>query len=265
VTSIVAPAKINLALLVGPVREDGLHELATVYERIDLHDTLELERGEPGEASVEGFAADTLVRRALLELAAAAGVEPAWRVRVEKRIPVAAGLGGGSSDAAAALRLANATLGVPLAAPALHELARSLGADVPFFLSEGPQLGTGGGSDLAPLDLRRDYAVVLLLPCGARKASTGAVYARFDREQGFAERRARLLAALARGELAELPPNDLASSPLAARLRALGAFRADVSGAGPTVYGLFADRAAAERAAAAVAGLGRTWLAGPAC
>lgn len=100
------------------------------------------------------------------------------------------------------------------------------------------------------------------------KKSTGAVYARFDGAAGFAERCARMLAvasgAAAATDLADLPPNDLASSPLAADVIAAGAFRADVSGAGPTVYGLFADRPAAERAAVALAHLGRIWVADPA-
>jgi 4-diphosphocytidyl-2-C-methyl-D-erythritol kinase len=249
-----AYAKINLALVVGPLRADGKHEVATVLQRIDLCDEVEL---EPAEAiAVDGFPDDTLVRRAL----EAIGV-PA-RVRIEKRIPVAAGLGGGSADAAAALALANEWARLP--PDRLRALAASLGSDVPFFLAEGPQLGTGDGSTLAPLDLPQDYTVVLLLPHGEVKESTGAVYARFDREAGFGERRDRLLAALAAGDLAALPPNDLASSPLAARLLEHGAFRADVSGAGPAVYGLFRNRATAERAAAALGRHGETRVVAPA-
>src|SRR5207253_9747827 len=150
----------------------------------------------------------------------------------------------------------------------LHELARALGADVPFFLEPGPQLGTGAGSTLEPLDLTQDYIDVLVLPHAARKESTAAVYARFDGADGFDERRARLLDTLARArrprDLAALPPNDLASSPLAAELTALGAFRADVSGAGPTVYGLFHHRSAAESAARVFASRARVWITIPA-
>src|SRR5215472_12000309 len=107
-----APAKVNLALVVGPLRDDGKHEVLTVLQRIDLVDRIELD--EAADLRVEGFADDTLVQDALRELAQSAGVEPRWRVRIEKRIPVAAGLGGGSSDAATALRLANETLSEPL-------------------------------------------------------------------------------------------------------------------------------------------------------
>jgi len=254
---VIAPAKINLALVVGPVRPDGKHELTTVYQALELGDEIEVEPAD--ETSVTGFD-DTIVRSALALL----GGE--WRVRIEKRIPVAAGLGGGSSDAAAALRLANAQLDAPLAAEELHALAARVGADVPFFLRDGPQLGTGDGTVLAPIELPQDYTVLLLLPADAVKSSTADVYAAFDARDGatgYAAREAALRAALASG-LAALPPNDLASSPLAERLRAEGAFRADVSGAGPIVYGLFETTADAEQAEAALRGLGETWISRPA-
>jgi 4-diphosphocytidyl-2-C-methyl-D-erythritol kinase len=266
VTSAPAPAKINLALIVGPTRPDGLHEVATILQRIDLCDTITL---EPARVlTVEGFPADTLVRSALELIARAAGIEPRWRASIEKRIPVAAGLGGGSSDAATALRLANETLAHPLSREKLHALARCLGVDVSFFLEPGPKLGTGDGSTLLALDLPQDYSVVLLLPQGVEKESTGAVYSRFAGAAGFEERGRRLLETLAEAvtaaDLAALPPNDLVSSLLAAELLAAGAFRADVSGAGPAVYGLFADRPSAERAASLLQARGATWVVTPA-
>jgi len=254
----IAPAKINLALVVGPARPDGKHELTTVYQALELADEIRVEAAD--ETSVTGFD-DTIVRSALALLGGA------WRVRIEKRIPVAAGLGGGSSDAAAALREANRLRDEPLADAELHALAARVGADVPFFFRSGPQLGTGDGTVLAPLELPTDYAVLLLLPADARKRSTADVYAAFDErggEVGYAERAAALRAALASRDLAALPPNDLASSPLAERLRAEGAFRADVSGAGPTVYALFDTAEDAERARAAVHELGETWVTRPA-
>jgi 4-diphosphocytidyl-2-C-methyl-D-erythritol kinase len=266
VSEALAHAKINLALAVGPRRTDGKHEVTTVLQRVGLADRLELEAA--GELTVEGFLEDTLVRRALELLAAEAGVEPRWRVLIDKQIPVAAGLGGGSSDAAAALLLANATLARPLDPKRLSQLAAALGADVPFFLAEGPQLGEGDGSILTGLELPQPFAALLLLPDGETKASTRDVYAAFDARNGsvgYEERRAALLSALARGDLAALPANDLVSSPLAHRLRELGAFRADVSGAGPTVYGLFADGVAAETAAAQVDRFGRVWVVPQAC
>jgi 4-diphosphocytidyl-2-C-methyl-D-erythritol kinase len=256
-----APAKINLALVVGPLRGDGKHELATVYQRVDLGDRLTVETAE--RTTIDGFAEDTIVRAALDALEAPHG----WRVRIEKHTPVAAGLGGGSSDAATALRLANAQLSEPRE---LHPIAARLGADVPFFLLDGPQLGTGDGTTLEPLGLPQDFVVLLVLPRGETKGSTGEIYRRFDERAGAAgydERLAALRDALGAvrrpRDLATLPPNDLASSPLADELRALGAFRADVSGAGPTVYGLFHRRADARAAALAVKSLGATWITVP--
>jgi 4-diphosphocytidyl-2-C-methyl-D-erythritol kinase len=262
-----APAKINLGLVVGPLRDDGKHELLTVYQRVGLADRIDVD--EADALAIDGFAGDTIVCRALQLLAERAGVEPHWRVRIEKRLPVAAGLGGGSSDAATALRLANTT--TRLDEDALHDVAARVGADVPFFLREGPQLGSGDGTTLERVDLPQDFWIVLLLPSGARKASTAAVYDAFDAQNGttgWEERAAAFREALAHvrrpRDLAALPPNDLARSPLVDELRANGAFHADVSGAGPTVYGLFHHRADAERARKALRSLGRTWLTAPA-
>jgi 4-diphosphocytidyl-2-C-methyl-D-erythritol kinase len=261
-------AKINLALVVGPLGTDGKHEVVTVLQKIDLADELELEPS--GSLTVDGFDDDTLVRGALEALADGAGHLGGWRVRVDKRIPVAAGLGGGSSDAACALVLANADLPEPVSPRTLQAIAAAIGADVPFFLSEGAQLATGDGTELEAVDLPMDYVVVLVVPHGGTKESTGAVYRAFDARDGaagFDARRAELLAVLSRIEhardLARLPRNDLASSPLTEQLEELGAFRADVTGAGPTVYGLFESARDAERAVAELSRAGTTRLARP--
>jgi 4-diphosphocytidyl-2-C-methyl-D-erythritol kinase len=261
---LLAPAKLNLALVVGPNRPDGKHEVATVLQRIALADTVRLEPAESLE--VRGFPDDTLVRRALELVAAHAGVEPRWRATIEKQIPVASGLGGGSSNAAAALELANEALDGSLTSEDLHGLAAQVGSDVPFFLTAGPQLGEGDGTDLTPLELPQDYWIVLALPRGGHKDSTAAVYDAFDARngaEGFEQRRSELTRALVLGDLAGLPPNDLASSPFARELIDQGAFRADVTGAGPAVYGLFAEEAQAVTAAAALAARGETWITTP--
>jgi 4-diphosphocytidyl-2-C-methyl-D-erythritol kinase len=264
-----APAKLNLALVVGPRRDDGRHEVTTVLQRLDLADRITVKPAD--RLVVTGFRDDTLVRAALERLAAAAGVAPRWRARIEKRIPVASGLGGGSSDAAAALLLANRTLPVPLDPTALRRIAAGLGADVPFFLQPGPALGRGSGDELEPVELPQDFYVVLLRPDGESKDSTGDVYAAFEArgaETGYVERRKALLDALGAvrrpRDLAALPPNDLASSPHTERLLEHGAFRADVTGAGPVVYGLFMQRTEANRAARLLRPLGRTWVTVPA-
>jgi len=262
-----APAKINLSLVVGPRRPDGRHELVTVYQRVALSDHLAIERSP--DLRVHGFPGDTLVRRALESVADGSG--ESFAARVKKRIPVATGLGGGSSDAATALRLANELRSEALPEEELRARACELGADVPYFLADGPQLGMGDGSELTAVDLPQDYWVLLVLPKGAEKRSTADVYAAFDARaggHGYSQRRADLLAALESvgrpRDLAALPGNDLASSPLAEELLREGAFRADVTGAGPVVYGLFLHGDHAREARRRISPKGRTWLTTPA-
>jgi 4-diphosphocytidyl-2-C-methyl-D-erythritol kinase len=169
------------------------------------------------------------------------------------------------------LRLANELRDEPHTGEQLESFARALGADVPYFLADGPQLGAGDGAELTPLELPQDYWVVLVVPRTAEKSSTAAVYSSFDARSGadgYDERRSSLLEALERvrrpRDLDVLPPNDLASSPLAAKLRGLGAFRADVTGAGPAVYGLFLHGNRARAAQRQMSTHGRTWLTAPA-
>ncbi len=262
-----APAKVNLALVVGPRRANGKHELLTVYQRIALADRIAVSRS--AQLRVDGFPDDTLVRDALR--CVADGHETSFTARITKRIPVAGGLGGGSSDAATALALANELREEPFPPEQLDRFAAGLGADVPFFLRDGPQLGSGDGTTLDALDLPQDYWVLLVLPTGVQKRSTAEVYAAFDArngERGYTRRRAALLESLAAvsrpRDLALLPRNDLAGSRLAEELVGLGAFRADVSGAGPVVYGLFLHADRARAAQQRISPRGRTWLTAPA-
>lgn len=264
-----APGKLNLSLVVGALGPHGKHEVVTVLQRVALSDRVGL---APAPATtVSGFTEDRIVTAALSALARETAVSGGWHVRIDKRLPLAAGLGGGSSDAAAALRLANASVERPLPFHRLSELAADLGADVPFFLESGSRLATGTGTQLTLLDLPQDYWVVLVLPRRVLKESTAAVYRAFDErggEQGWEARFAGHAAVLARVrracDLALLPANDLGGSPLARELLARGAFRADVTGAGPSVYGLFQERAAARAAAAALRSRGRVWITVPA-
>lgn len=267
-----AAAKINLALLVGPAREDGLHEVATVMQRIDLCDAVELEPA--ANTFIEGYREDTIVRGALTMLAAEVGITRGWRVRLDKRIPVAAGLGGGSTDAAAALALANETLDGPLPRERLAKIAAEVGADVAFFLEPGPKLAEGAGERLTPLELPQDFWVVVALPRRGRKTATADVYRRFDElggGDGFAAKRAALVETVSQvrrpRDFAAFPPNDLAAAagpiPLADELRDRGAFRADLSGAGPAVYGLFHHRPEAVAAARRLRARARSWVVAP--
>jgi len=279
-----APAKINLGLFVGPVREqDGRHQLTSVMQSISLADTLTLESAYATPAGtvhdeivcpgVPGDPGENLAALALRMFREATGWDvPPLRLRIVKRIPVAAGLGGGSADAAAALRLAFSASGLG-SRELLLELARELGADVPAQITPGRWLATGAGERLCGLPAPSHPFGVLVLPV-AGELSTAAVYARAD-ELGVG-RSARELAMLAHElevafELSAAVPdaralmhNDLQaaaislSPPIEPALRQAldaGADVAFVSGSGPTVVGLFLRANGPGRAERAAAGL----------
>ncbi|HEX8207354.1 MAG TPA: hypothetical protein VF587_14930 [Solirubrobacteraceae bacterium] len=260
-----APAKINLCLFVGPVREDGRHELVSVMESISLCDTLHLEPLPEGDDEVvcEGVE-DTLVTGAIRAFRETTGWDGGpVRITIEKRIPVAAGLGGGSADAAAALRLLARASGHD-DHDALHAIATTLGSDVPGQVRPGRVLATGAGETIERLDPPRPYGV-LVLPSRER-LSTPAVYAEADRLSPPTPRSAeQLAAALAAVRATTDPPpvNDLeeAARSLAPSIdaaleaaRAAGAKAAMVAGSGPTVLGFFDDPEGAERAAEEIRG-----------
>lgn len=263
-----AYAKVNLALVVGPLRADGKHEVLTLLERVDIADDIEV---VPGEGLVvDGFPEDTLVRSALEALAAAAGVAADWSVRIEKRIPVAAGLGGGSADAAAVLRLArDPAMGEAGWVPDLAEIAAELGADVPSQLDPVFSLVGGAGEEVEKLPTPTPHAVVLL-PSGGG-LSTAAVFAEADRlglgrsGEELDSLATRLREAAAAGgsplDYVELLANDL--EPAARSLRpdigdALDALRDTdaplvlLTGSGPTAFGLFPTLTEAKSAAAQI-------------
>jgi 4-diphosphocytidyl-2-C-methyl-D-erythritol kinase len=256
-----ARLKINLSLRVGRRREDGFHELATVFAALPLGDLVELEPAAATSVEAPGLpGGDALVTRALALLAERSGHAGGWHVRIDKRAPVGAGLGGGSADAGAALRLANATLGRPLTAEQVLAVAAQVGSDVPFFASGmATALARGRGERLAPCPLGVD-AWALLAWSGVALA-TADVYAAYRPRQAADEHVAALAAApfaAADAErLAALVENDLAapaealcppSAALCERLRRAGALAACVSGSGSAVFGLFATERAARAA-----------------
>jgi 4-diphosphocytidyl-2-C-methyl-D-erythritol kinase len=274
-----APAKINLGLFVGPTRPDGRHELTSVMQSISLADELTLELAPPGverdEVLCAAVAGENLAARALELFRAATGWEQApMRLQIDKRIPIAAGLGGGSADAAAALRLAMAASGLG-DMDLLHVLAAELGADVPAQVAPGRWLATGVGERLEALPDPVSPLGVLVL-AQASGLSTAEVYAMFDQigiardAPNLEERREMLVEALELGPAlpAEtfLLHNDLQASAVKlcpaiekALLEAgeAGAEAAFLSGSGPTVVGLFGRAnglARAQRAAAGLAG-----------
>jgi 4-diphosphocytidyl-2-C-methyl-D-erythritol kinase len=272
-----APGKVNLVLQVGNARADGLHELCSLFASVELADTLTVELGA-GDADVvicPGVDGPNLVTAALAAFRRAApeaALAP-LRVTIEKRVPVAAGMGGGSGDAAAALRAANAIAGGPLDAEALRAVAAQVGADVPSQVEPRHALVTGAGEHVEPLELP-DMALVLVpSPDGM---STAEVYREADRLGATREQldpeRVRALAAATLAELAAGLENDLEQAalslrpPLAATLAALrdaGALAARITGSGPTAFGVFADRSAAGEAAALFSGSLVTSLAQP--
>ncbi len=225
-----APAKVNLCLFLGPTRGDGRHRLVTLFESISLCDDLELTPLEAGEDEVvcPGLDGPNLVAAALAGLRRAGWGAPPVRVEIRKRIPVAAGLGGGSADAAAALRLAEALAPVP--EEVVGRVARELGADVPAQLAPGLALGTGAGEEVQPLEPLASHAFVIVPQ--EVGLSTADVYREADRlsvprDAGeLAARRRELAGAAAPGR--RLPPgllvNDLEpAGHLAGWRRCLGA------------------------------------------
>jgi 4-diphosphocytidyl-2-C-methyl-D-erythritol kinase len=269
--SALAPGKVNLCLFLGGARPDGRHELVTVFESVSLADELVLttRAGGSDEVVALGVEGPNLVAEALARLRASDWAAPALRVEIEKRIPVAAGMGGGSADAAAALRLARRV--TPVSAEAIAELAAELGADVPAQLAPGVALGTGAGDRVEPMFALAVHAfVVVPLPY---RLSTRDVYVEADR-QGLPRAELRACLTEVRDALepgARLPDsllvNDLepaaislcpaVSGALDAVLD-VGADRALVCGSGPTVAGLFwGDHAGYRAADAAMALRGR--------
>ena len=262
-----AYAKLNLVLHVGPLRDDGLHPLCSLVASIDLADEVTAEPADSGADSVDcaGVSGDNLAARALAEFRSRAGRElPPLAVKIDKRIPVAAGLGGGSADAAAVLRIANELAGSPLGREELLRLAADIGSDVPAQLVPGHALVEGAGERIEPVTLPSLTAVLIPDTDGL---STGAVYAELDRLAGVRDRLdpAPLVAAADGGAaaLAAALENDLQQAALSLRpdlqerldaLSGAGALGAAVSGSGPTCFGLFTDRATADHAAAQLPG-----------
>jgi 4-diphosphocytidyl-2-C-methyl-D-erythritol kinase len=257
-----APAKLNLCLYLGPRRADGLHELCSLFEPLTLSDLIEVEEAATDEVVCEGLEGENLAERALAGLRARGWDGPPLRIEIEKRIPIAAGLGGGSADAAAVLRLAaGARVGD------LPELAAELGADVPSQLVPALSLVRGAGERIERLPDPSPHAVVLLP--GGGGLSTARVFEESDRlglgrsageldeiEAALGEAAGAGASPLA---YADLLVNDLEPAALALRpeiedaldsLRGAGAGQVMLSGTGPTAVGVCEDIVAAERVAA---------------
>ncbi|HUR74841.1 MAG TPA: 4-(cytidine 5'-diphospho)-2-C-methyl-D-erythritol kinase [Sporichthya sp.] len=253
-----APAKVNLQLSVGPAGPDGYHDLATVFHAVSLYDdviaeladeiTVALETADPDVPTGE----DNLAARAARALADHTGVDAGVRLRLVKRIPVAAGMAGGSADAAGALVACDALWGTALSREDLAELAAGLGSDVPFALLGGTAIGTGRGTLLSPVLGRGEFHWVFAV--AVEGLSTPAVYAECDRLRAASGAAVAataadeaLMTALRSGDAKALGAalsNDLQEAAVSLRpalaqtldaATELGALGAIVSGSGPTV------------------------------
>ncbi len=260
------PAKVNLALSVGPLRPDGFHEIATVFHAVSLYDEVVAAPGEAGRGvslGVQGEGADivpldaeNLAWQAAEMLAAVVGVEPDVRLHLRKGIPVAGGMAGGSADAAATLVACDALWHLGMSRDDLLDIAAALGSDVPFALLGGTAYGTGRGERLSPALARGEFHWVFALAEGGLPA--GAVYAECDRlragrnvaDPSLPEGLMRALRAGDARALGATLHNDLQAAAVSLRpsLRLVleigadyGALGGLVSGSGPTCAFLVRD------------------------
>jgi 4-diphosphocytidyl-2-C-methyl-D-erythritol kinase len=252
-----APAKVNLVLRVGPPRADGFHDLVTLMVPLDLADEVRVETRDapgpvtcrcPGRPDLDG--PGNLAARAAEILRARLGRPDRVDIRIEKRIPVVAGLGGGSSDAAAVIRCLARAWGVR-DRRLLAEVALTVGSDVPFFLGPGPAWDRGRGERLRPAAIRPRHLLLLYPRDPALAIRAGDAYRWLDEDRGGVMPR--------RGKPSgRRPENDLMAPCIARRpsLRTLREWLADagatapiMSGSGPTVVGSFAGAGAARSAA----------------
>ena len=258
-----APAKLNLCLYLGPRRDDGLHEICSLFEALTLSDRIVVSEAEADEVVCSGVRGTNLAAIALAALRGRGWDEPPLRIEIEKRIPVAAGLGGGSADAAAVIRLAIGEV------EGIEELAAELGADIPSQLDPGLALVSGVGERVERLAPALEHAFVLIP--SEEGLATAEVYAEADRlglgrdANEVNELCERLRTTAGEGvsplDYSELLVNDLEQAAISLRpsiagaLEALaeaGAARVGVTGSGPTAFGLFADIVEADRAASAL-------------
>ena len=273
-----APSKVNLHLAVGDLRDDGYHELNTVFQALSLSDTVSVVPAETLSVTVRGEDArvvptdsSNLVWQAAEMLAAESGRRPDVEIAIDKGIPVAGGMAGGSADAAATLVGLNALWQLDLSREELDGFAAKLGSDVPFSLHGGTAVGTGRGERLLPVLSRSTFHWVLALAKGG--LSTPTVFRELDRlrADGNPPRLGGpedLMHALTTGDAATLAPllgNDLQSAALSLNpglrrtLRAgvaAGALAGIVSGSGPTWGFRCAEADAAVRVSAELAGAG---------
>jgi len=257
--NLVAPAKINVRLEIIGKREDGFHEIRSIMGAVGLYDTISLSKTSAGitlTSNSREMPLDNknLAFRAASVLMETANVSAGVRIHLEKHIPIAAGLGGGSSDAAATMKGMNELYGLKFSPSQLVELGVKIGADVPFFFSKGPALATGIGEKLFPIELSPPFWVLLVTP--PIPVSTAWAYGQFKSQpQDNAFTFSAKIDLFKVGK--EILYNDfervvIPHFPEIAKIKKalenLGAWGVLMSGSGPTVFGLFFDEAEARSA-----------------
>ena len=270
-----APAKVNLRLEVLSRRSDGYHELQMINACLDLHDSVEIRKvgagihlhcDDPslstGEDNLAWRAADAIMKHTGL----AAGVE----IRIAKSIPIGAGLGGGSSDAAAVLLGVNRLFGLGLSGEVLREIGLGLGADVPYFIHGGPAVVRGIGERISACTMKSNLSIILINP--GFMVSTKSVYGEVASNLTLPQKATNLPAALGGPpDVVRLLRNDLDAvvssrhpeiAEMKSVLLSMGAIGAMMSGSGPTVFGVFRDDAS--RPKAQEIGAGKNWRVIPA-
>ena len=262
--NVIAPAKLNLCLYLGPTHDDGMHQLVSIFEPLSLRDELTVREGPADEVLCPAVPGENLATRALRVLRSEGWESPPLKIEIDKKIPVAAGLGGGSADAAAVLRLAGGEV------DDLAGIAATLGADVPSQIDPVTCLVEGVGQKLTTLPVAADHWIVLLP--GGGGLSTAEVFAEADRigigrSQEELDEIAGRLWAVASNAVSPLAypallVNDLERPAISLRpeigsamqsMEESGAGFVAMTGSGPTVFGIFAD---AQTAADAAASLG---------
>jgi 4-diphosphocytidyl-2-C-methyl-D-erythritol kinase len=267
IVTVLAPAKVNLHLEVLGIRDDGYHEIRSIFQAVSLFDELRIRPAGPqGSLLIEGefgFPAElNTICRAIELFRAETGAREGLKVEVEKRIPMGGGLGGGSSDAAAALRGLEAVFGLSLPPERLSALGGALGSDVPFFLSSVAAVVEGRGERVQDLAPRDDFAIIAVTPPSG--VSTAEAYRWLDEQRGGRTRRTRHLPADRLAEMYRRPvenwdffndfdpavfPKSEGSRRARDELRSAGGLNPRLTGSGSTVIALAPDERSAEACA----------------
>lgn len=280
--TILAPAKINLYFGVIGTRSDGYHEVETVLQTVDLCDKIAIEVGEAEEntVSVECGGLENVSERENIAYKAAMGFinaakleNTSVKIRIDKKIPDGAGLGGGSSDAASVLIALNKLCGDMFPIEVMLCIGAEIGADVPFCIKKGTACATGFGEEITSCVPMPDCRILIAVPKG-EKVSTAEAYSRFD-EKGYPSTFKKAVTSLETCDFYEIKKymkNDFektldknsSSLKIKKTLLSLGAIAAQMSGSGPAVFGIFASQSEAKLAAEKLELTANTYICAPA-